>query len=337
MIVVLSAFALALLWLLREPIAWVLLAVFTAAALSGPVGVLGRYMKRGFAITLVMLALILVPIGLGAIVVPPVVTGATQLFDKAPDYANQIQEEIQTNPKLQGIEEKYHISDKMKEKVDELPNILGDTAEVLAGIGGTLASSAAALATILVMAVFMLAGGDRWIAWAVAQQPKHHRARTERILNDSTKAIGNYIAGNMLISLVAGISAYIVMLILGIPFAAPLAVAVALFDLIPMIGSLLAGILVGLVSLFVDFPTATIVWAIWMIVYQQLENNLIQPHIQKKSVDINPLLTIIAVLFGSALFGIIGALLAIPVAAMIQIIVKEWWAYRGKSVTPKRV
>ena len=119
--------------------------------------------------------------------------------------------------------------------------------------------------------------------------------------------------------------------ILDVPFAAPLAVVVALFDLVPLVGATLAGLFVLLITLFNDFPTDTIVWAIWALVYQQLENNVIQPQIQKRAVEIHPFAVLVSVLCGATLFGVLGALLAIPFAASVQIALREWWEYRQSS------
>ena len=121
------------------------------------------------------------------------------------------------------------------------------------------------------------------------------------------------------------------MTILGIPFAGPLAVLVGFADLIPLVGATIAAVLVGIVTLFADFPIDTIIWAIWAIVYQQVENAVIQPQIQRRAVDVNPFVVLVSVLFGSTLFGILGALLAIPFAASVQIGVAEWWRFRQET------
>jgi predicted PurR-regulated permease PerM len=150
-------------------------------------------------------------------------------------------------------------------------------------------------------------------------------------VNRITTAVGNYVGGALAQATIAGITAFIVMKILGIPFAGPLAVLVGVADLIPLVGATLAAILVGIVTLFADFPIDTIIWVIWAVVYQQLENSVIQPQIQRRAVDLNPFVTLVAVLFGSTLFGILGALLAIPFAASLQIAVMEWWRYRQET------
>jgi predicted PurR-regulated permease PerM len=115
-----------------------------------------------------------------------------------------------------------------------------------------------------------------------------------------------------------------------VPFAAPLAVFAGLASLIPLVGATVAAVLIGVVTLFNDFPTDTIIWAIWAIIYQQIENNVIQPQIQRRTVQVQPIVVLVAVLFGSTLLGILGAIVAIPLAACIQILVREWWAWRSE-------
>jgi predicted PurR-regulated permease PerM len=125
------------------------------------------------------------------------------------------------------------------------------------------------------------------------------------------------------------------MKILGVPFAAPLAVLVGLFDLIPLVGSTIAGAVIGVVAAVVGFPGKLIAWVIFLVVYQQFENNVLQPVVYKRTVAIHPLIVIVAVLIGGSLLGILGALLAIPIAATVQIVVKELWAMRRERlVTP---
>jgi predicted PurR-regulated permease PerM len=127
---------------------------------------------------------------------------------------------------------------------------------------------------------------------------------------------------------VAAVAAYIVLAILGVPFAAALAIVIFFADLVPLVGATIGAVVVGVVTLFTDFPTATIVWAIYSIAYQQVENTLIQPQIQRRAVNVHPFIVLVAVLFGSTLLGVLGALVAIPVAASVQIAIREWYAYR---------
>ena len=148
-------------------------------------------------------------------------------------------------------------------------------------------------------------------------------------------AVGGYVAGALTIAMIAGIATYIVLTILGVPFRGPLAVIAGLFSLIPLVGATIAAVLIGIVTLFANFPTATIVWVIWAIAYQQIENHVIQPQIQKRTVNVQPFITIVAVLFGATLLGILGALVAIPVAASIQILLREYVDLRTLSIKPE--
>jgi predicted PurR-regulated permease PerM len=148
------------------------------------------------------------------------------------------------------------------------------------------------------------------------------------------------VAGAMLVALIAGVSTFTVLTILGVGFAAPLGLVAGLFSLVPLVGATIAAVLIGIVTVFSgDFPTDTILWAIWAIVYQQIENNLIQPQIQKRTVNVNGFVVLVSVLFGATLLGVLGALVAIPIAASIQIVIRDWWEYRreNKLVRPPDV
>ena len=128
---------------------------------------------------------------------------------------------------------------------------------------------------------------------------------------------------------IAGVTSWIVLSILGVPYAAALALIVALLDLVPLVGATLGAVVVGVVTLFNDFPTATIIWVVCSVIYQQIENTVIQPRIQARAVDAAAVRRAVAVLFGSTLFGVLGALLAIPFAAAIQITIREYENYRA--------
>ena len=319
-----------LLYLLRRPIGWVLIAAFLAIALSAPVNVLARSMKRGFAIALVYLGMLLIPVLIGLVVVPPIVTEANDLVQDLPRYATDVQEFVRDNPQLRRLEEDYDITGKLQEEAAKLPDRLGGAAGTLSDIGLGLVNSLFALITILVLAAFMLGSGHKWLARGVTFLPADRQERVSRALGRMGSAVGGYVGGALAQATVAGVLSYIVLLILGVPFAAPLALVVALADLIPLVGATIGAVLVGVVTLFNDFPTATIVWTIWSIIYQQVENTVIQPQIQKRAVDVHPFVVMVSVLFGATLLGVVGALVAIPVAASIQIAINEWLAMRAE-------
>ncbi|CAN5509485.1 AI-2E family transporter [soil metagenome] len=333
LIVVGVAVTLYLLYLVRRPISWLLIATFLAVALSGPVNFLDARMKRGFAITIVYLALLTVPFLLGALIVPPLVTEGNNLAENAPQYADDITSFVNDNERLRELNRDYDITAKLEQEAGKLPEKLGGAAATLRDLGLGIVNSIFALVTILILTAFMLGNGRRWVHTALRFIPEDRAERTERVLRRSAYAVGAYVAGALAQATIAGLLSYFVLLALGVPFAAPLAVIIFFLDLIPLIGATIGAVVVGIVTLFTDFPTATIIWAIWSIVYQQVENNLIQPQIQKRAVDINPFLVVVAVLFGSALLGVLGGLVAVPVAASIQIAVREYADMRG--ITPR--
>jgi predicted PurR-regulated permease PerM len=318
-------------YLLRKPIGWIVLATFIAVAMSAPVNLLARHMHRGLAIALSYLGLLAIPVLLALILVPPIVNGIDDLATKAPDYAAQAQDYVQKNKTLRKLEDDYGVITQLEEQAKKLPQKLGTAAGTLSDIGVGVVNSVFALVTILILSIFMVADGRRWVLNALSFQPPERRERLDRALSRISTAVANYVGGALAQATIAGITSFIVMKILGIPFAAPLAVIVGFADLIPLIGATIAAVLVGIVTLFADFPIDTIIWVIWAVVYQQLENTVIQPQIQRRAVDLHPFLVLVSVLFGATLFGVAGALLAIPAAASLQIAAGEWWHFRQSA------
>jgi predicted PurR-regulated permease PerM len=336
LVVVCVAITLYLLWQLRKPISWLLIAIFLAIALSPPVNWLSRHMRRGFAIALTYLGLLAVPVLLIALIVPPLITEANNFADNVPRYADDVTEYVQKNKRLREINEDYDITQKLEEEAKKLPNRLGGAAGTLRDIGFGIVNSLFALITILVMTAFLLGSGRQWTDAFIDSRPPEQRERLRRARDNMASAVGGYVAGALTIAAIAGVATYIVLLILGVPFRGPLAVIAGLFSLIPLVGATIAAVLIGIVTLFENFPTATIIWVIWAIAYQQIENHVIQPQIQKRTVNVQPFITIVAVLFGATLLGVLGALVAIPVAASVQILVREYVDLRTLSIkTPE--
>ena len=225
---------------------------------------------------------------------------------------------------------------KSEEEAKKLPNRLGGAAGTLRDIGFGIVNSLFALITILVMTAFLLSSGRQWTDAFIDSRPQEQRDRLRRARDNMASAVGGYVAGALTIAVIAGVATYIVLAILGVPFRGPLAVIAGFFSLIPLVGATIAAVLIAIVRLFENFPTATIIWVIWAIVYQQFENHVIQPQIQKRTVNVHPFITIVAVLFGATLLGVLGALVAIPVAASIQILVREYVDLRTLSIkTPE--
>jgi predicted PurR-regulated permease PerM len=314
--------------LLWVPIAWLILATFLAIALSGPVNILARRMRRGLAITIVYLTVLLVPIALAGLIVPPLVRQGVDFVEKLPQYSNDLQDYVHKNKKLNKLNNDLGLTDRVNKLANDAPNRIGAAAGVLRDLGSGLVNSIFAGFTIFILSIFMVARGRGWMDAAIDLRGTEHADKVKAAVDRIAAAVGNYVGGAIVQATIAAISSFVVLTILGVPFAGALAVIVGILDLIPLIGATIAAVGVGLVTLFADFPTATIVWVIFALSYQQFENYVIQPQIQKRAVELEPFVVLVSVLFGGALFGIIGALLAIPVAATIQISIQEWWRYR---------
>ncbi len=331
LIIVAVVVCLYVLYLLRRPITWVLIALFLAVALSPPVNYLNRHMPRGLAIGTVYLALLGAIVALGLLLIPPIVSQVNKLADNAPRYAQDVQDYVEKNKRLRKLEDDYNITDKLQTEAQKLPDKLGNAAGLLKDVGFGIVNSVFALVTILVLAAFMLSSGPQWRAALLELQPADRRERLNRILERMSSAVSSYVIGAFTVSLIDGLAAFVVLTILGVPFAAPLAIVMGVMSLIPLVGATIGAVLVGIVTAFSDFPTDTIVWAIYAIAYQQFENNLIQPQVQRRTVRVHPFVVLVSVLCGSTLLGVLGALIAIPVAASIEILVKEWWKYRAEQ------
>src|SRR4051812_13188131 len=328
LIVLTIVLTLSLVYLLRRPLTWIFIAGFLAIALSGPVNFLQRPMRRGFAVALTYIALILVPVLIIAALVPPIITQGNNLANSLPSYAEDLSNTIQKNSQLRRIERDYDITGKLQEQASKLPAKLGDAAGVLSSIGVGIVNSVFAGITIIVLSVFMLNSGRGALDAYADRHPTERAEWMKRLYDRIGATVGNYVAGALVQATIAGVTAWIVLMILGVPYALPLAVVVFLLDLVPLVGATLGAIIVGVVTLFTHFPTVTIIWVIFSIVYQQVENTVIQPRIQARAVAVHPFVVLVSVLFGSTLFGVIGALLAIPVAAALQITIREFRAFK---------
>jgi predicted PurR-regulated permease PerM len=327
--VVVTLGVLYLLYQVRSVLLLVFISAFLAVALGPPVYWFRRRgLPRSLSILLVYLLIAAGIVGIGLLIVPQIVSQVDQLAQDLPGYVDDLRE----NEQFLKYDEKYHISDKLKEQAAKLPEHLGDAAGALQSITVGVFGALVQLVTVLTMTFFFLLDGQRIAGFLLRLRGPEHEERYRGIAGDVYRSISGYVAGNLFISLIAGLTAYFTMLILDVPFAVPLAVLMAFLDLIPLVGATLGGVAIGIVTAFNDFPTDTIIWAIVFIVYQQLENNVIQPMVYRKTVDVAPLIVIISILIGGALLGILGALLAIPIAAAVQIIVRDVWSRRASSV-----
>jgi predicted PurR-regulated permease PerM len=314
-------------WVSRRVLVWTFVSIFLAVALSPAVDAIQRrgIHRRGAAAGIVYLIMILVITGLGALFIPTLVKQVNDLVDQAPNYVHDL---TAGRGPLGFLETKYHVVERVQDAVK------GNGSGRLAG-GATAALDVtrsvitfiAGVVTILFMTFFMLLEGTAWRDRLIALLPVRAQARAHRMAGQIAHTIGGYVTGNLLISVIAGFFTTIVLLIVHVPFALALGLLVAILDLIPLAGATLAAIIVTLVALTHSVTAAVVVGA-FFIVYQQLENHLLQPIVYGRTVKLSPLAILVAVLIGAEVAGVIGALGAIPVAGTIQIVISDWLQHR---------
>jgi len=297
------------------------IAIFLAVALGPAVDLFSRNVPRAAAILITYVLIFCVLTGVMALVVPPVIDGATGLATDIPTYID----DLRGNDRIAEFDDKYDITPRLQKEAKKLPSLFGDAATVLQSIAAGTFNAAFQLLTILTMTFFLLLDGRRMAAFLVRRFGGERQKRMRQVAARIYKSTAGYVAGALTITSINGILTFIVLTILGVPFAVPLAVLMSFFGLIPLVGATIGGVIILIVTLFTDFPTATIVYGIFLLIYQQVENNVLQPFIFKRTVNVHPLAVIVAILAGSSVLGIVGALVAIPVAAAIQIMLREFY------------
>jgi predicted PurR-regulated permease PerM len=223
---------------------------------------------------------------------------------------------------------RYHISATLVRDARRLPQLLGHLAGPLKDVTVRAVGFIGQLLTVLAITFLLVLHGRQYVNMGLSLAGDRSE-RYRRTIIEINRAVAQYVLGNITISVLATIATWIVLSILGVPYALALGFLVGFFDLIPLVGATLGAIVVSVATVTVDFPTATIVWVVFIIVWQRFEDYVIQPLVYGHSLRVNPIVTIVSVLAGAALLGILGALLAIPVAAAIQIVLREWWSNRG--------
>jgi len=314
-------------WVSRRVLIWTFVSAFLAVALNPAVGALQRrgIRRRGAAAAVVYVLMLAVIAGLGALLIPTLVNQVNDLVDAAPGY---VQDLTHGRGPLGFLETKYHVVERVQDAVE------GNGSGRLAG-GATAAldvtrsviTFVAGVVTIAFMTFFMLLEGEAWKDRFIALLPAKAQPRAQHVAGEIARTVGGYVSGNLFISVIAGFSVTIVLLVVGVPFALALGLLVAILDLIPLAGATLGAIIVTLVALTHSLTAALIVLG-FFIVYQQLENHLLQPIVYGRTVQLSPLAILVSVLVGAEVAGVIGALGAIPVAGTIQIVISDWLQHR---------
>ena len=326
--------ALFLLWQVKTFVGWFVIALFLAAVLNPAVNWLQRrhrLIKRPIAIAITYLALVVVLLFVVGIFLPLLVdqvNGLTKFVNtaaQAPEGPTEYIKGLAKQNGLGGLLQRFdaQLADLRKQLGEVVGNLFSATGQIAI----SAASFLAALATVLTLTFFLILGSHRYVDAGVGLFSERHQPLVRRILGQAAGAVSGYVTGNLAISVICGVTTFVVLLFLGMPYAAPLALLVAVLDLVPLVGATLGGALLVIVGLFVE-PWKALVLLVFVLVYQQVESNLLQPLVYSQAVQLNGLVILIALLVGGQLLGIPGALLAIPVAEIIRIVITEILAYR---------
>ena len=332
--VLLTALALLLVYTARQVLVWMIIAAFFTVALSPLVDWIQRRLPWCPRIVATIAVFALVVVALGGLItlfaVPLAREGAT--------FAQQLPRLIDDTRAGRGpigsLLVRTNALDWLRGHQAQISAAAASLTTPAAGVLRGIATGLAGTITVFVLTLLMVLEAPRITAGSLALiDDPQSRERVRRVATDCAKSITGYISGNLLISVVCGILTYIALKVMGVPFAGLIAVFVAVADLIPLIGATL-GAVVAVIAAGVHSLPALIVMIIFFILYQQLENHVLQPLILSRTVKLNPLAVLVAILLGVDLAGILGALLAIPVAGIIQVIVRDVWSHRRGRPKP---
>jgi predicted PurR-regulated permease PerM len=297
---------------MRDVLVWTFAALFLAIALNPLVERLEPRIGRRPAATVVFLGFVIGFVAVVAAFVAPFVTQVDQLSTALPQAIT----DAKHNSTINRLDQRFHIADHAKEHLDTLPSIIFGAADTVLG-------GAVAVSTIFFLTLFLLYELPAMGRVALSQIPPKRRPRVIAAAHHMNRNIGGYVAGNLVISLICGAVTTLSLYALNVPYSLALGVFMAVFDLIPLVGATIGSfVVVASGVIFVDVRTGIILFVI-VNVYQQIENHILQPLVYGRTVQIPSLTVLIAVLCGGAALGLIGALLAIPIAATIQVVAGE--------------
>ena len=322
-----------LLLLLRQiqrVLVWIIIAGFFAVAVYPVVDWIERrlpWCRRSLATLLVYLVLIALIAGLLTLFAVPLGREATSLAHQLPQL---ITDTRAGRGPVGHLLDRAHVLSYVQRNEGKIRSFVSGLGAPALGFLKTAATGVAATVTIFVLSFLMVVQGPKLVTGTLGlfreDQAEHIRA----VGAECARTVTGYISGNLLISAICGVLTYAVLAVLGIPFAGLIALFVGLADLIPLVGATLGAVVAGLAA-FVQSVPAGIIVVVFFVVYQQVENHLLQPLIFSRTVRLSPLTVLVAILVAVELAGLLGALLAIPLAGMIQIIVKDLWArHRGR-------
>jgi predicted PurR-regulated permease PerM len=311
----------------RRVLTWMVVAAFFAVALYPAVGWLERrlsWCRRPLATLLVFLVAFLLLAGLLAVFVVPLVQQGTKFAGQLPGL---IEEARAGRGPVGSLLERTNALQYVEQNQATIRSFVTGLTTPAAGVLTGVVAGVAGTVTVFVLAYVMVLEGPKIVGGVLNLLGPDHRERVRRVGADCARSITGYLSGNLLISLICGLLTYLVLGLLDVPFAALISLFVAVADLVPLVGATL-GAVVAAIAGFVHSVPAGIIVIVFFIVYQQLENHLLQPLIFARTVKLSPLTVLVAVLIGAELAGVVGALLAIPVAGILQVVLRDVWDHR---------
>jgi predicted PurR-regulated permease PerM len=314
----------------RTTLQWAAAAIFLALALDPAVSLIQRTWPRGGRMPRVLAILIVYVVALAALVFltlhvfPPIVHDIEGLAHKLPGYVHDFENWANNNQQFQELNSKYHITQKLTQEASTLPSHLSSGASTLGSLTVSLLEHLLAAITVITLTFFLLLDGRGMVERGTGRLPNIQRDRARRIADRVAEVVKAYVSVNLLLAIAAGFLTWAFLEAEGFHLAVPLAVLVAFLDLIPLIGLTVGGFSVFVVLIIDGGPGDAIVWLAIFLVYQQLQDRIIQPLLYKGgALKVNPAVAIIAVIVGGNLAGVLGALLAIPTAASLGVIIDE--------------
>ena len=299
-----------------------IVAFFLTLALDPIVQTLvAKGLRRAWAVLVVFSGVIVVVLLIGIVVVPPVITEGSALLTQAPEYFDRF---LQARW-VQELDRDYQVFERAQEEFTKRiqdGSFMGQLFGGVLGAGRMVVNGIFQFLTVLILTLYFLSTLPRMKQAAYAAVPASRRPRIVSLSEEIMRRAGAYAAGQGLVATVNGICSFIMMSIVGVPYPAVLAVVVGLLGLIPMVGAMIGAVLVGVIA-FLNEPRHAVIVAIYYVIYQQLENYVIVPRIMTSTVSVPGALTVVAALAGGTLLGVIGALLAIPVAAGLLLLYEE--------------
>jgi len=295
----------------------IFIALFLAIGLNPAVVRLRRWgLPRGLAVAIVALAVVGMLAGGLIALIPPLVSQTNQLIENVPQYIQN----LQRNETVNQLVQRYDIMNKVTSALNAgtVGNAVGGVVGGARLVFGTVFNTL----TVLVLTIYFMASFDRIREVGYSLVPASRRQRVRLLTDEILDKVGAYMVGALGIAVLAGATTWVLAMVLGLPYPFALAVVVAVCDLIPQIGATLGAVIVSLVGLASSL-TAGLVCVIFFIVYQQVENYLIYPNVMRRSVKVSDVAAVVAALLGVGLFGVVGALVAIPMVAGIQLIIRE--------------